>query len=79
MNKPTSLSDSVTHTLEEYFNTLEGETPSEVYKMVMGQVEKPLIEFILQQTEFNQSKAANMLGMNRNTLRKKIQQYQIQI
>lgn len=74
-----SLNQMVTKTLEDYFITLEGEQPNEVYKMVMGQVEKPLVEFILQQTDFNQTKAADILGMNRNTLRKKIQQYQITI
>lgn len=77
--KQMSLNQMVTQTLEDYFITLEGEQPNEVYKMVMGQVEKPLVEFILQQTDYNQSKAADILGMNRNTLRKKIQQYQITI
>jgi len=76
---PIALSDAVTQTLEHYFKTLEGECPSDVYKMVLGQVEKPLVEFILKQTDFNQKKAAEILGINRNTLRKKIQTYHISI
>lgn len=76
---PIALSDAVTQTLEHYFKTLEDECPSEVYKMVLGQVEKPLVEFILQHTDNNQKKAAEILGINRNTLRKKIQTYQISI
>jgi len=83
MNKPNSnypsLNTIITQNLESYFITLEGELPTEVYKMVISQVEKPLIEFILKQTEYNKSKAADMLGINRNTLRKKIQQYNILI
>ncbi len=75
-NQP-SLNQVVTQTLENYFTTLEGELPTDVHRMVINQVEKPLVEFVLKQTEYNQSKAADMLGMNRNTLRKKIQQYQI--
>lgn len=71
------LSQSVTQTLETYFKSLEGEIPSDLHKLVMGQVEKPLIAFILEHTEQNQSKAAEMLGINRNTLRKKIQQYNL--
>ncbi len=83
MNKPNSnypsLNTIITQNLESYFITLEGELPTEVHKMVISQVEKPLIEFILKQTEYNKSKAADMLGINRNTLRKKIQQYNILI
>ncbi len=78
-NNHTPLNQVVTKTLENYFAALEGEIPTNVHKMVIGQVEKPLVEFILKQTEYNQSKAAVMLGMNRNTLRKKIQQHQILI
>lgn len=72
-----SLSDHVTTTLDAYFKTLQEEVPSDVYQLVIGQVEKPMIEYILNHTEYNQSKAADILGINRNTLRKKIQTYQI--
>lgn len=72
-----SLSQQVTSMLEAYFDTLEDELASDVYEMVIQHVEKPLIEYVLQQTEFNQTQAANILGINRNTLKKKMQKYQI--
>lgn len=75
--KPLSLSQSVTQTLEAYFTSLEGETPSELHQLVISQVEKPLLEFVLNHTEQNQTQAAALLGINRNTLRKKIQQYHL--
>lgn len=75
--EPLSLSQSVTQTLETYFKSLEGEPPSELHKLVIGQVEKPLLQFVLAHTEQNQSQAAALLGINRNTLRKKIQQYHL--
>lgn len=74
---PKCLSTHVTQTLQHYFATLEGEIPSDVYQMVISQVEKPMIEFVLQETQFNQSRSAEILGINRNTLRKKIQTYNI--
>ena len=71
------LSNNVTATLEDYFSMLDEETPTDVFQMVLGQVEKPMIEFVLNKTEFNQTKTADILGINRNTLRKKIKQYEI--
>lgn len=53
------------------------ETPTDVFQMVIGQVEKPMVEFVLNKTDFNQTKTADILGINRNTLRKKIKQYKI--
>lgn len=71
------LSNSVKASLDQYFTDLEGQPPHAVYDMVLACVEQPLIEYILDYTEGNQSKAAEILGINRNTLRKKIQQYNI--
>ena len=60
----------------DYFKDLDGEDPScAVYDMVMNCVEKPLIETVLQYAGGNQTRAAELLGLNRNTLRKKIQQH----
>lgn len=59
--------------MTQYFADLDGETPCAVYEMVVGCVEKPLLEVILFQAEGNQTRAAEMLGINRNTLRKKMQ------
>lgn len=75
--KATSLSEQVTVMLDTYFNTLEEQTATDVYEMVMQQVEKPLIEFVLNQTEHNQTHSANILGINRNTLKKKMQKYDL--
>jgi Fis family transcriptional regulator len=62
--------------VDDYFKDLDGENPScAVYDMVMNCVEKPLIEAVLQHTGGNQTRAAELLGLNRNTLRKKIQQH----
>lgn len=61
--------------LNRYFKDLDGETPSEVYSMVLSAVEKPLLVYILDRAEGNQTRAADMLGINRNTLRKKMREY----
>lgn len=74
-----SLSEHLIVTLEHYFATLEEQEATNLHEMVIHKVEKPLIEFVLNKAAGNQSKTANMLGINRNTLRKKIIQYQINI
>ena len=64
--------------IDDYFKDLDGEEPScAVYDMVMNCVEKPLIETVLHHAGGNQTRTAELLGMNRNTLRKKIQQHRI--
>ncbi|MCB1949017.1 helix-turn-helix domain-containing protein [Nitrosomonas sp.] len=63
--------------IDKYLNDLDGEKPCPVYDMVILSVEKPLIEVILQYTHGNQTQAAEILGINRNTLRQKIKRYQI--
>lgn len=72
------LSNSVKLSLEQYFKDLDGQPPHAVYNMVLGCIEKPLLEHIMQHASGNQSKAAEILGLNRNTLRKKLQQYNIE-
>ncbi len=61
--------------LNRYFKDLDGELPSEVYDMVLSAFEKPLLAYILDRAEGNQTRAADMLGINRNTLRKKMREY----
>lgn len=70
-----SLRNSVRQSLQQYFGQLDGQTPSNVYGMVLAEVEKPLIEMVLQLTNGNQSKAAIVMGISRGTLRKKMAQY----
>ena len=68
----------VRKTLKEYFKDLDGEEPCcDMYDMVMNCVEKPLLEMVLEHVGGNQTHAAEMLGINRNTLRKKMQQHGI--
>ena len=68
----------VRKTLKEYFRDLDGEKPCcGMYDMVMDCVEKPLLEMVLEHAGGNQTRAAEMLGINRNTLRKKMQQHGI--
>lgn len=69
------LAACVRRELNKYFDDLDGEPASRVYDMVMHCVEKPVIEVVLDRAAGNQSRAAEMLGINRNTLRKKMQQY----
>ena len=72
------LSQSINESLEDYFTHLDGQPPHAIYDMVLGCVEKPMIEFILNKVGGNQSKAAEILGLNRNTLRKKMAQYHLE-
>lgn len=61
--------------LEFYFSDLEEETPANLYQLVLQEVEKPLFEAVLKHTRGNQTKAAEVLGINRTTLRKKLEIY----
>jgi Fis family transcriptional regulator len=77
MNRRNELADAVRRSLERYFRDMDGETPTAIYDMVLKNVEKPMIETVLGKAQGNQSAAAAMLGIDRNTLRKKIQQLRI--
>jgi Fis family transcriptional regulator len=63
--------------MDGYFRDLDGERPCAIYDMVISSVERPLLELVLSRVEGNQTRAAQLLGMNRNTLRKKIKEYGI--
>ena len=58
-----------------YFGDLDGQPVNDVYEMVLGEVEPPLLRAVLKQTRNNQSQAARMLGLSRGTLRKKLKTY----
>lgn len=70
-----SIQDVVKKSLEKYFKDLGEQLPSNVYEMVVTTVEKPILETVMARADGNQSLAAEMLGINRNTLRKKLQQH----
>jgi Fis family transcriptional regulator, factor for inversion stimulation protein len=72
MSRIQTINEVVTSNLEDYFKDLEGETPNSVYDMVIHAVEKPLLETVMRQAHGNQCRASEMLGINRNTLRKKL-------
>ena len=66
------IEDSVRTTLETYFRDLRGADPHSMYDMIVNTVERPLLEEVLRQADGNQSRAAEWLGINRNTLRRKL-------
>ncbi|MGV3741781.1 MAG: Fis family transcriptional regulator [Burkholderiaceae bacterium] len=69
------IQEVVKKSLEKYFRDLGEQRPSNVYEMVVLTVEKPILEAVMELAQGNQSHAAEMLGINRNTLRKKLQQH----
>jgi len=71
------LSHAVKHSIRRYLFELEGTQPNNMYDLVLRQVEQPLFEAILEHTKGNQSRAAEMLGLNRGTLRKKLRSYNL--
>lgn len=73
-----NISNDIDILLDQYFTDLSGENPNGVYDMVIESVEKPLLLYIMNLAEGNQSKAADILGLNRNTLRKKLKQHKIE-
>jgi Fis family transcriptional regulator len=75
MIEETEIAACMRRSLNRYFKDLDGETPTEIYNMVLGAMEKPLLVYILDRSEGNQTRAAEMLGINRNTLRKKMREY----
>ena len=77
--RASEIAECVRKALEKYFKDLDGERPRTVYEMVLKNVEKPMIEVVLDFAEGNQTLAARWLGINRNTLRKKIEQLKIKM
>ncbi len=77
MIRENEIAACVRKAVRDYFKDLDGEAPHAVYEMVSRCVEKPLLEVILHHAQGNQTRAAEILGMNRNTLRKKMKSYGI--
>ena len=71
------LRDFAEKALRRYFTDLKGHDPKELYELVLGEIEQPLLRALMDYTRGNQSRAATILGLNRSTLRKKLRQYKI--
>ncbi|MFT5112231.1 MAG: Fis family transcriptional regulator [Parasphingorhabdus sp.] len=69
---PVPLSQCVDNALKHYFVALRGEEPANLYSLVLNEVERPLLQAAMQYAQSNQCRAARYLGINRNTLRKKL-------
>lgn len=70
-----TLRDNVEKALRNYFAHLDGQPVTDVYDMVLSEIEAPLFETVMEYTRGNQTKASMLLGLNRGTLRKKLKQY----
>ncbi|NVJ60680.1 MAG: DNA-binding transcriptional regulator Fis [Gammaproteobacteria bacterium] len=75
VNQQPTLRESVNIAIKNYFDSLDGQQPSELYEMVLAEIEAPLLERVMEYTRGNQTKAAVILGLNRGTLRKKLKIY----
>ena len=71
------IDECVRNSLESYFSDLGGTDPAGMYDMMVRVVEKPLLEVVMRHAEQNQSRAASWLGLNRNTLRKKLVEHKL--
>lgn len=70
-----TLRDNVETALHNYFSHLDGQPVTDLYQLVLAEVEAPLLESVMSYTKDNQTKASTLLGLNRGTLRKKLKQY----
>jgi Fis family transcriptional regulator len=73
-----SLRDCIKSALAQYSQHIDGGDIVDLYRLVLGAIEPPLIQFAMEQTKWNQSKAAALLGISRSTFIKKLKQYQIE-
>ena len=72
-----TIEQCILRSLNEYFDNLDGAKPHALHDMVLQAVERPLLKFAIERTHGNQSAAAELLGINRNTLRKKLTEYRL--
>lgn len=73
--KPQPLSNAVQKAVANYLQQLNGHDVNDLYELVLSELEKPLLEEVMKYTRGNQTRAANLMGINRGTLRKKLKQY----
>lgn len=77
MSEPQSIENCIRANLDIYFRDLDGTDPNGLYDMLVKLVEKPLLDVVMTQSGQNQSRAAEWLGLNRNTLRKKLLEHDL--
>ena len=77
MSEPQSIENCIRANLDIYFRDLDGTDPTGLYDMLVKLVEKPLLDVVMTQSGQNQSRAAEWLGLNRNTLRKKLLEHDL--
>jgi Fis family transcriptional regulator, factor for inversion stimulation protein len=71
------IEEAVRSSLDAYFKDLKGVEPDNLYDLMLGSFEKPLLDIVMRQADGNQSRAAEWLGLNRNTLRKKLLEHKL--
>jgi len=71
------INECIETQLQSYLNDLRGTPPTDIYQMVLAVVEKPMLELVMQHAKQNQSLAAQYLGINRNTLHKKLVEHHL--
>ncbi len=72
-----NIEECIRDSLESYFRDLRGVEPTAMYDMILKVVEKPLLDVVMKHSEGNQSRAAEWLGINRNTLRRKLVEHKL--
>ncbi len=77
LNQKKPLRKHTEEALNQYFGSLNGDRPGDLYDLVLGEVEEPLFKAVMDYTHGNQSQAAGILGINRGTLRKKLKTYSL--
>jgi Fis family transcriptional regulator len=76
-NNKKHIEECVRESLDGYFRDLRGVEPSAMYEMILRVVERPLFEVVMKEAGGNQSRAAEWLGINRNTLRRKLVEHKL--
>jgi len=71
------IAECVYRSLDRYFKDLDGEQPCAIYDMVLRHIERPMLEVVMREADGNQTIAAQMLGINRNTLRRKLIEHKL--
>ena len=77
MSRINVIGDTVRRAIDRYFRDLDGEKPCAIYDMVLSNVERSMLETVMRHASGNQTLAADMLGINRNTLRRKLDEYDL--